>query len=54
MLSLSGHSAANKLSFQGHISRREKLRPGTYTVVITATDAAGHARPVKLRFTIVR
>jgi hypothetical protein len=41
--------------FQGRLTRRKRLTPGTYTLTITATVAAGVASPPKtLRFTIVK
>jgi hypothetical protein len=53
-LTFSGHSGANKIVFQGRISRTKKLNAGRYTLVITATDSAGQkSAPQKLNFTIV-
>ena len=54
-LSFAGHSGTNKILFEGRISRRKKLKPGRYTVVIEATNPAGErATPQKLSFTIVK
>jgi hypothetical protein len=53
-LILSGHAGINKVSFQGQISRSRKLKPGSYTVHITATTAAGHSQSRTLNFTIVK
>jgi hypothetical protein len=54
-LSFGGHVGINKVRFQGRISRSTKLKPGHYTLIITATNAAGrHSRPVRLSFTIVK
>lgn len=53
-LSFTGHTGPNKLSFQGHISRRQKLKPGRYTVTLTATSAKGQSAPKTLSFTIVK
>jgi hypothetical protein len=54
-LSFSGHAGKNSVSFQGRISAFKKLRPGRYTLVITATNSAGQqSRPARLRFTIVK
>jgi hypothetical protein len=36
------HSGLNTLRFQGRLSRRKRLRLGTYRVVIGATDVAGN------------
>jgi hypothetical protein len=38
--------------FQGRISPSKKLRPGRYTLVITATNTAG-STTARLKFTIV-
>jgi len=55
LLSFAGHSGKNTVSFQGRISHAKKLRPGTYTLVITATNSAGqHSAPAQLSFTIVK
>jgi hypothetical protein len=54
-LSFSGHSGMNKVVFQGRISRTKKLKPGHYTLVITATNGTGQkSAPQKLGFTIVK
>ncbi len=51
-LSFAGHRGMNKVGFQGLVSR-SKLRPGRYTLMITATNAAGqHSSPKSLNFTI--
>jgi hypothetical protein len=52
-LSFAGHGATNTVSFQGRVSPTQKLKPGTYTLVITATNSAGaRSAPVSLNFTI--
>jgi streptogramin lyase len=52
-LSFEGHNGANKVSFQGRISRARELKPGNYTLTITAIDAEGtHSASKSLRFTI--
>jgi hypothetical protein len=53
-LSFSGHSGTNKVNFQGRISRRKKLKPGRYTLVITASNSVGYSIPRSLKFTIVK
>ena len=54
-LTMSGHPGANKVSFQGRITRSKKLGPGRYTLTIGATSVAGlHSAPQTLSFTIVR
>jgi hypothetical protein len=55
VLSFPGHTGTNKVAFQGRVSRSQKLKPGRYTLVISATNAAGvRATPVSLSFTIVK
>jgi Concanavalin A-like lectin/glucanases superfamily len=51
-LSFAGHAGMNKVSFQGR-SGKHKLKPGSYILVITAANAAGHSSPKSLSFTIV-
>jgi hypothetical protein len=53
-LSFPGHTGSNRLTFQGRIARSQTLRPGAYTLVVTATDAGGRSQPARLTFTIVR
>jgi hypothetical protein len=44
----------SKLSFQRRISASKRLKPGRYTLVITAMNAAGQrSKPQTLSFTIV-
>jgi hypothetical protein len=53
-LTFSGRSGANKVKFQGRLSSAKKLKPGRYTLAITATDSAGvSSAPKSLSFTIV-
>ena len=52
-LSFTGHAGKNEVSFQGRISHSQKLKPGQYTLVITAASATGeHASPKRLSFTM--
>jgi hypothetical protein len=54
-LSFRGHRGKNRFPFRGAISRSKKLKPGTYTLTITATNASGqHSKPRSLIFTIVK
>ncbi len=53
-LSLPAHAGPDKLAFQGHLSRSRKLRPGRYTMLIRAANAAGSSTTRSLTFTIVR
>jgi Divergent InlB B-repeat domain len=52
-LSLTAHAGTNKIAFQGRISRSKRLRPGPYTLNVTATNSAGVSN-TKLTFTIVK
>ena len=54
-LSFTGHIGTNSVVFAGHISRRDKLNPGSYELLIIATDSAGQrSTSVSLSFTIVK
>ncbi len=54
-LTFTGHTGMNKVSFQGRISHSKKLGLGSYTLVMSATNAAGqHSSPRQLSFTIVK
>jgi hypothetical protein len=54
-LSFTGHDGTNSVRFTGRVSYTEKLKPGRYTLVITATNTAGQkSAPQKLSFTIVK
>ena len=53
-LTFTGHTGANKVVFQGRISRAKKLKPGRYTLIITARNSTGASRPQSLSFTIVK
>ncbi|HEY1449510.1 MAG TPA: hypothetical protein VGF47_01055, partial [Solirubrobacteraceae bacterium] len=51
---LSAHAGTNKVRFQGLISKRKKLKPGSYKLLVTASDAGKRSRTGTLSFTIVR
>jgi hypothetical protein len=54
-LTVNAHAGTNKVRFQGRLSRTKKLKPGRYTLTITATDSAGNRSNAKtVSFTIVR
>ena len=54
-LSFGGHAGTNRVVFQGRVSASKKLKPGRYTLTITATNAAGQRSASQtLSFTIVR
>ena len=47
------HNGPNAIAFSGRIGRRA-LKPGKYLATLTASNAKGKAKPVTVRFTIVR
>jgi hypothetical protein len=51
-LTLSAHTGMNKVSFEGLISKHKKLKPGSYTLLLTATASGEHSTPSTLHFTI--
>jgi hypothetical protein len=51
-LTLSGHAGTDKVSFQGRLSKHKKLKAGTYTLTISATNASGKSRSRSVTFTI--
>jgi len=53
-LAVAGHAGANSLAFQGLLSATRRLSPGRYTLLITATNAAGRSVASRLTFRIVR
>ena len=54
-LHLAGHNGPDHVTVQGRLSKATKLRPGHYTVLITATNNAGKSSTShQLAFTIAR
>jgi hypothetical protein len=54
-ITLAGHAGHDRVSFQGRLSSRRVLPPGTYTLVVTATDGFGQSSaPQRIKFKIVR
>jgi hypothetical protein len=53
-LSFNAHAGKNKVRFQGRISKKKKLKPGRYKLVITATVGRLRSAPRSISFTIVR
>jgi streptogramin lyase len=51
-LTFSAHAGTNTVRFEGPISTSKKLRPGSYTLVVTATASGEHSTPSTLHFTI--
>ncbi len=54
-LTLSAHQGTNSVHFEGLVSKHRKLKPGRYTLTITATNASGaHSASERVSFTIVK
>jgi predicted outer membrane repeat protein len=53
-LMLSGHAGTNRVGFQGLLSTRSRLAPGTYTAQITAAASGIRSATGELHFTISR
>jgi outer membrane protein assembly factor BamB len=51
---LAGHAGVDAVHFEGRTSRSHKLRPGRYTLVITAVAGSERASAGGLSFTIVK
>ena len=51
-LMFSAHAGTNKVRFEGLISKHHKLKPGGYTLLITATASGKHSTPRTLHFTV--
>ena len=47
-------AGSHRVRFQGRVSRRKTLAPRRYTLIMTATNAAGQRDRAKLTFTIVK
>ncbi len=53
-LSFTDHTGVNRIHFEGRLSRTKKLRPGRYTLSLTASDALGRRSSAhRISFTIV-
>jgi hypothetical protein len=53
-LTFPAHSTVNTVRFDGLISKRVRLRPGSYTLRVSASTAAGRAAEQAVRFTIAK
>lgn len=54
-LTLSARQGTNSVRFEGLISKHKKLKPGRYTLAITATDTTGgHSASERISFTVVK
>jgi plastocyanin len=54
VISFAGHSGMNELVFHGRISRLDTLKPGRYTLTITATNSTEVSAPTSLNFTLAK
>ncbi len=52
-LAFIGDAGINKVFFQGRLTRRRRLPPGNYELLVTASTTAGSSRPVVRTFTIL-
>ncbi len=48
----SAHAGTSKVRFEGLLSKRNKLKPGSYTLLVTATASGKHSTTRTLHFTI--
>ena len=53
-IKLTGHSGTDRIGFQGRINKHTKLKPGTYTLSITASNATGKSKTRTIKFTILK
>jgi uncharacterized repeat protein (TIGR01451 family) len=54
-LVVAGHTGKNKLRFAGRLSKKKRLKPGRYRLVLTAVDRTKHkSKPVKRTFRLVK
>jgi alpha-tubulin suppressor-like RCC1 family protein len=51
-LTFTGHAGTNKVKFAGQVSKGQKLKPGSYTLVISATASRRTSTTHTLKFTI--
>jgi putative Ig domain-containing protein len=53
-LAFAGHPGKNNVAFRGRISRKNKLKPGRYTLTVTAASPDGQrSAPASLNFKVV-
>lgn len=53
-VAMNGHPGTDRLRFKGRVAGGKRLKPGNYTVTITATNKTGISKPVSLSFKITR
>jgi hypothetical protein len=51
-LRFTGQAGTDKVRFEGVISKRHQLKPGSYTLLVTATASGRHSTTSTLHFTI--
>ncbi len=51
-ITFSAHAGTNKVHFEGLISKHTKLKPGSYTLLVTATASGKRSTTETLKFTI--
>jgi hypothetical protein len=54
VLPFSAHAGADKVAFDGPISRDKTLGAGSYALIATAAASGKQSAPAKLSFTIIR
>jgi virginiamycin B lyase len=54
MLGITGHAGVNTVGFQGRLTSSKKLKPGLYTLLITATTPGAPSTSKSLTFTITK
>jgi hypothetical protein len=53
VMSIPAHGGTNKVRFEGRLSRTKKLKPGRYTLTLTASSSGLQSASRSLNFTIV-
>jgi hypothetical protein len=53
VLTLRGRAGADRVTFKGTLSRHRTLRPGRYTLIVTATAGDKTSAPARLTFTVL-
>jgi len=52
--SLAAQAGGDDVRFQGRVSHRTKLKPGRYTLTVTASNSTGASAPQSLSFTVLQ
>ena len=54
-ITVDGKPGANRLRFQGRLSRKRRLKPGRYRATLVATDSAGNrSKAARATFRMLR